>query len=243
MAAMLLAGAGIAHAQIIGTVAIVSDYNFRGISQSANDPAPQANIDWLSRRGWYLGLFASRIDLGHDLPRVEADLYGGYHRTLASGIGYEVGSIYYNYHLPAHSDFNYFELYAGGSYRWASAKVYYSPRFGGNAGTRMLGRSSSAYYFTSDATYPLPRNFSLIGHFGYSFGEYWDRERALRAARPYMDWGVGGGYLFRHVSLTLRWVDGSDLREGRNAMQNILSTRGRVILGVSTTLPWNAPDP
>jgi len=217
---------------------MVSDYNFRGISQSAQDPAPQASVDWSSHSGWYAGLFGSRIELGHDLPRIEADLYGGYRGALASGVGYELGSVYYNYHLPTHADFNYFEVYVGTSYGWAGAKLYYSPRFAGNAGAQMLGGSSSAFYFTSDATYPLPHNFSLIGHLGYSFGEYWNRERELGYARPYIDWAAGAGYFFRHFSFTLRWVDGSDLREGRAPERDILSTQGRVIVGVSTSFPW-----
>src|SRR4051794_5050783 len=101
----LAAVAGIAHAQVTVTLGTVSDYNFRGISQSAQDPAPQATVDWFSRSGWYAGLFGSRIELGRDMPRIEADLYGGYEVTLPSGVGYEVGAVYYNYHLPTHTDF------------------------------------------------------------------------------------------------------------------------------------------
>ena len=187
-----------------------------------------------------MGLFGSRINLGDHLPKLEADLYGGFRGSLESGVGYDLGAVYYNYHLPTHPDFNYVELYTGASYRWASAKLYFSPRFGGNAGADMVGGNAAAFYFTTEAAYPVSTNLTLLAHAGYSFGDYWDRERAQGFSRPYLDWYAGAGYAWRHLSLTLRWVDGGNLREARATALNILSTQGRLILGVSTTFPWTS---
>jgi len=65
-ALVLLASASIAHAQFSGTVTAVSDYDFRGITQSAQDPAIQGSIDWAAESGLYLGAWASNIDFGNE---------------------------------------------------------------------------------------------------------------------------------------------------------------------------------
>ena len=43
-AVLLLASGAVAHAEVTGTVTAVSDYDFRGISLSATDPALQGSI-------------------------------------------------------------------------------------------------------------------------------------------------------------------------------------------------------
>ena len=52
-ALVLLASASMAHAELSGTLAAVSDYNWRGITQTAGDPALQGSIDWTAEAGWY----------------------------------------------------------------------------------------------------------------------------------------------------------------------------------------------
>ena len=42
---VMLAAAGVTQAGVTGTVTAVSDYDFRGITQSAKSPALQASIE------------------------------------------------------------------------------------------------------------------------------------------------------------------------------------------------------
>ena len=80
-------------------VGVVSDYRYRGISQSRLKPALQGGIDFAHKNGFYLGTWASTIkwikDAGGDAP-VEWDIYGGY-KFEASGIAFDVGALRYQY--------------------------------------------------------------------------------------------------------------------------------------------------
>ena len=62
-------------------VGAVTDYRYRGISQSRLKPALQGGADFAHKSGFYVGTWASTIkwikDAGGDAP-AELDLYGGY---------------------------------------------------------------------------------------------------------------------------------------------------------------------
>jgi hypothetical protein len=75
---MLALGAA-AQAEVTGTVTVVSDYDFRGITQSAQDPALQGSIDYAHDSGFYIGAWASNIDFGDEFDAdVEVDVYAGF---------------------------------------------------------------------------------------------------------------------------------------------------------------------
>src|SRR6187200_2427346 len=57
----LLVAAAAANAQVSSTVTLTSDYDFRGFSQSATDPAIQASLDYAHESGWYVGAWASNV--------------------------------------------------------------------------------------------------------------------------------------------------------------------------------------
>lgn len=52
-----------ANAAVTSTWTLASDYDFRDITQSAQDPALQASVDYVHDSGWYIGGWASNIDL------------------------------------------------------------------------------------------------------------------------------------------------------------------------------------
>src|SRR5678815_1493192 len=90
----LLALGAAAHADVTGTVTVVSDYDFRGITQTAQDPALQGSIDWTGESGFYLGAWGSNVDFGDDVDvDVEVDLYGGFRG--GEDITWDVGIVYY----------------------------------------------------------------------------------------------------------------------------------------------------
>src|SRR4051812_42572251 len=80
-------------------VGAVTDYRYRGISQSRLRPALQGGVDFAHKSGFYVGTWASTIkwikDAGGD-SNVEIDLYGGY-KTTFSGVGLDVGLLRYYY--------------------------------------------------------------------------------------------------------------------------------------------------
>jgi uncharacterized protein (TIGR02001 family) len=82
-------------------IGVVSDYRFRGISQTQRDPAVQGGIDYTHDSGFYLGFWASSIRFirssGGD-GRAELDFYGGYRgKVWEDKIAYDLGVLRYQY--------------------------------------------------------------------------------------------------------------------------------------------------
>lgn len=237
----LLAVAGAAQAGVTSTWTATNDYDFRGISQTAGDPALQASLDYAADAGWYVGAWASNLKFGIpkssglDNPHLETDIYGGYTKTLDSGLVYDLGGIFYTY--PQETDFNYIEAYAGIGYApkdgiSIKGKFFYCPDFGG----KTTDGNTPAEYLTGDLAVPLPSNFSILGHVGYSFGDYWDKLKKAGTGDKYFDWSVGAGYTAGKFNLALKYIDGSDLKANDGAQ--FFSTEGRVVFTVATTFPW-----
>jgi hypothetical protein len=76
--ALLVAAAGTAHAGLTVTPAVVSDYDFRGVTQTANDPAVQVGATYAFDSGLYVGGWGSNIKFGAGDPKLELDWSAGY---------------------------------------------------------------------------------------------------------------------------------------------------------------------
>jgi uncharacterized protein (TIGR02001 family) len=146
-------------------VGVVTDYRYRGISQSRLKPALQGGADFAHSSGFYLGTWASTIkwikDGGGD-AKVEVDLYGGY-KFAAGPVGMDVGVLRYLYpssSLPVNPDTT--EIYVAGSYGPATLK--YS-----HAVTNLFGFSDSkgSGYLDLSATFDLGNGWSVVPHIGH----------------------------------------------------------------------------
>lgn len=224
----LLAAATAANAQVSSTWTLTNDYDFRGATQSAKDPAVQASIDYAHESGWYVGAWASNVDFGDLDVDYELDLYTGFSGGEEEGLGWDVGLVYYTY--PDESDFNYPEIYGKLNYGMFSGALFYSNDY--------FGSSENAFYVSGDVSVPLPQNFSILGHAGYSFGDVWDGGDGVPGSE-YIDWSVGVGYTVGNFELALKWVD-TTLDDGDFAFvkDDVFNTEGRVIFTIATTFPW-----
>lgn len=234
----MLGAAATTQADVLSTWTLAGDYDFRGITQTAQDPALQASLDYAHDSGWYVGGWASNVDFCASSASAcldadyELDLYGGFAGTFGeSGPGWDVGLVYYTYE---ESDYNYPEIYASLSKDSFKAKVSYSNDFGGDTTTG----NTPAFYIEVNATLPLPQNFSVLGHIGYSFGDYWDDLDDAGTGGEYPDYSVGVGYAAGHFNLAVKWVDGSDLKESDGTPDDVFSSEARVVLTIATTFPW-----
>ncbi len=127
-----------------GNVSLVSDYRFRGISQTYKQPAVQGGFDYSHASGLYLGTWASNVS-GNQYANgagMEWDFYGGYKWEAAKDLNLDVGLLYYyypgaHYNNAQQTKYNNTELYFGGYYKWFSAKYSYtlSDFFGTNKDT------------------------------------------------------------------------------------------------------------
>jgi uncharacterized protein (TIGR02001 family) len=72
--------------------ALVSDYRFRGISQTYGLPAIQGGFDYAHSSGFYLGTWGSSVtgNLYANGSGMEWDLYGGYKGSITDDLGYDV---------------------------------------------------------------------------------------------------------------------------------------------------------
>lgn len=159
----------------------VSDYYFRGISQTWHKPAVQGGFDVAHSSGTYAGMWFSNVsEDSYSGGGLEADYYAGYNGTFGEGVkdlGWTVGG--YGYYYPganyskslpvpgANQDFNTFEVNAGLSYKWLSAKISYdlTDWYGANSKTGFDGNTRGSYYAELNAAVPLPVwDLTLIGH-------------------------------------------------------------------------------
>lgn len=116
------------------SISFVSDYIFRGQSQTWGRPAAQFAIEADHKSGFYAGFAASNVS-DEWLPgaNLETDFFAGYRGTI-SEFGFDVGGIYYYYPganwdesqftgMNRSNSLNTFEVYASLSYKWLSVKA------------------------------------------------------------------------------------------------------------------------
>lgn len=241
LAVPMAMASGVARAEVSSTITIASDYDFRGITQNALDPAFQASLDWSGESGLYAGLWGSNINFGEDGGEgfdpvdlnVEIDLILGYAGNFTENFGYDVGATYYKYlgndDDEASVDFDYLEVYTGLSYKILSGQIWYSPDFS-NSG-------ESAWYGELNAEVPVVWDVSLVLHAGYNFGDYWKKTDEIGYDEFY-DYSVGLARSFGRFDFEVKYIDGSDLDVADGTEDDVFSSESKVYFSVSTTFPW-----
>lgn len=144
-------------------VGVVTDYRYRGISQTRLKPALQGGVDF-SAGAFYLGAWASTIQWikdGGGGADVEIDLYGGYKGELTKDLGYDIGLLTYQY--PSNGltpSANTLEVYGALTFGPVTAKYSHSTTnlFG-------FGNSKGSGYLDLSATFDIG-GFSVVPHIG-----------------------------------------------------------------------------
>lgn len=181
---------------LTANVGVVSNYIFRGISQSQHQPALQAGVDYNHSSGLYIGAWGSSIEWvdRKDFQvqknnHVELDLYGGYKGSVGD-FGYDVGAIRYFYPGRFQSDAgvtaNTTEVYVGGSWKIVSLKYNHvvSQNIFNWGGTDSNTKSEGSGYIDLTVTYPVDETLNVIGHLGrQNIKNY--------SAASYTDWKLG----------------------------------------------------
>jgi uncharacterized protein (TIGR02001 family) len=158
-------------------VGVVSDYRFRGITQTNFQPAIQGGIDFSHKSGLYLGAWASPVSWvkqfnGANKGDWELDLYGGFKFEPVKDLTVDIGFIGYMY--PGNdsgeagtpgaglvTNANTTEVYVGVTYGMFTAK--YSQATGNFLG---FLNSSGSNYFDLSANFDLGSGFTLTPHVG-----------------------------------------------------------------------------
>lgn len=210
-AASLSASAESPHS-VTANVGLVSDYAYRGWSQTDEKPALQGGVDYAHQSGLYAGVWGSNVSwLSDSDPRVsnslELDLYGGYKGKIGS-VGYDVGLLQYYYpgSYPRHFNSpNTLEGYAAASWEFLTFKYSYSF-------TDLFGAKNSdgSQYFDLSANYEVIDGLKLNAHVG---------RQKIENGTSYNDWKVGVTKSLGGFDLGLHYVDTdvdqADLADGR----------------------------
>jgi uncharacterized protein (TIGR02001 family) len=186
-------------AQISGSVTLVSDYRFRGVSLSRNGPAAQLGVVYDDPRGWYAGAFASTVEFAYPSSR-ELQTIGflGYVWRLPAGLSSEVGAEYSAF--TGAGDYSYPEVYWGIASENLSARLYYAPRY--------FARDSNALYGEVNGAKQLFDRVRLLVHAGVLRNS--SQNVYMGHAIHYIfDARVGVGVDFDQFSVQANWVGSS----------------------------------
>lgn len=182
---------------------LTSEYVFRGISQSNEEPTVQAGFDWAHpETGLYMGVWGSGVDFND--ATTEIDFYGGLNGSVDK-FTWDVGAIYY-YYPGSNEDLNYdfWELALAVGYDFEifslSASLNYSPDY--------FASSGDAWYPALYLNVPLPYGLSANA----SVAHQWIDDNAAFGTDDYTDWSLGLGYKLEGFDLGLKYQD-TDLDE------------------------------
>ena len=191
---------------VTGSAAVVSDYRFRGISQTDKRFALQGGLTVTHESGFYVSTWGSSIDdyvaAGSDQ---ELDLIAGYSRTFGAAT-VDVGVLYYYYPGSGGANTDFVEPYASikGTFGPATAKLSaaYAPKSRALSVDGGLTREDNLYV-AGDLTASVPNTpLGVSAHLGHSFGPSY-----LTIGDEYTDWSVGATYTWSHLTFGVSYVD------------------------------------
>jgi uncharacterized protein (TIGR02001 family) len=227
---------------VSGSAAVVSDYRFRGISQTDGNFAVQAGITVSHASGFYASVWGSSVDdyvTVHGTAHQEIDLIAGF-KTTSGGVTFDIGAVYYLYPgtRPGFtgdvSKSSIIEPYAAVSYGigpvTAKATFAYAPKQTSLAldqGQLGLPKQDNAY-LAGDLSTSIPNTpISLSAHLGHTWGPSW-----LGIGNEYTDWSLGASATWKSLTFGVQYVDTDGdyiTPSGKNA------SKGSVIGSVSVS--------
>jgi uncharacterized protein (TIGR02001 family) len=183
----LLAPSTWAQYDLTGSVALQSEYRYRGQTPGDSGPVPQLTLNLDTPSGWYIGGFASGVRIA-STSGYKVQAYAGYAQRLASGLTWEAGCDHIGYTQVHINDYN--ECYGGLSGERLSGRLSYAPHYAGYAARVLYGELN--------AFYPVHPRVNLIAHGGLLYNHSngtWpsipNRSRydlRLGAAIPFGNW-------------------------------------------------------
>jgi len=194
---------------LTGSAALVSDYRFRGISQSGAGfkPTPQASATLTHSSGFYASFWSSAIDdyvaSGAD---AELDLIGGYSTTVGA-VTLDGGLLYYVYPSAAKGvNTDFLEIYgsAKGTVGPVTVKggFAYDPKQKGLASGINAKNDNLYVYGELSGTVP-DTGFGVAAHIGYSAG----RSFLTANLKNYWDGNIGVTYTWKNATFGVSYVD------------------------------------
>jgi uncharacterized protein (TIGR02001 family) len=198
---------------------LTSDYVWRGVSQSQEDPALQGELAFEHESGFYGGVWGSSVDFTPDgtLPEdeddadLEVDAYIGYAFDISDTLAADVQLVRYMYPGAAEGiDYDYNELIGSLTFNeLVTATVGYT--------NDVFALDDDGFYVALSGSYGLPIwDLSLDGEIGHftvgSATEIVDDEGEFLGTEDleYLHYSLGLSMEFGPLSTSLTWSDTSD---------------------------------
>ena len=176
------------------TLAVTSDYRFRGLTLSESDPAFQASLEVGHKSGFYAGAWGSTIK--GSPADVELDLYGGW-RGSAGSVDLDIGAVAYVY--PSAADLDYIELLASAAYSLGPAEVKLGVAYAPDQTN--LG-SNDSFYAYGEVSAGIPNTpVTLTAHVGHEKGSLGG------PTGKKIDWSLGAEVVVDKFTLGLTYTD------------------------------------
>jgi len=195
LSAVLLASSVSADDAISANFTLATDYVWRGVSQTDENPAIQGGLDYSADNGFYIGTWGSNVDFG-SVENLELDVYFGWATEFDNGLGLDIGFIQYLYFDNA-GDVDFNEIYVGLSHSGFSGKVSFD-------------NDNDATYVELGYDAELANDFGLGLHVGnYSFDggfDYTDYSVSLSKSYGGLDFGLA------YTDTDIDNVDAADAR-------------------------------
>lgn len=218
-----------ASAKFSGYITLTSDYDYRGFSQTATDPAVQGGLDYAHEIGFYASAWGSTLDWGKGSDAdIEMDYIVGFSRNFGeSGIAWDIGYLAYTY--PGADEFNFGEFYGGLSTDLFSIKFSYSNDF--------AGVGESAWYVDGGFQYAWDNGWGVLAYIGYSFGNAFDRDDGMAFGFPhYWNYGAGVGYTLGQLYFEAKVV-GTDLNDPFKTEDGVFANDFRGLFSITWAFP------
>ena len=205
--------------KVSGSTALVSDYRFRGVSQSNNGFAVQGGLTLNHESGLYAGFWGSNLAGWGTFggPNLELDLFGGYKFPLGGG-ALDIGGTLYQYPGGA-AKTTFFEPYAkltgtagpvgltaGVAYAWSQTAL---GNWSNHPDSKIGDKGDNFYVWGDGAIAIAGTPVTLKTHIGYSKGNpgLGPNGTSVAPTGSYFDWLIGADFVAGPVTFGVAYVD------------------------------------
>ena len=202
---------------VTGGATLVSDYRFRGISQSDKRFAVHGTFSIAHTSGFYATVWGSSIDdYVYNGADQEVDLSAGYRKTFGNTT-VDGGVLYYYYPGSGGINSDFFEPYISVAQAFGPVTAKVTANYAPKQSALSIGAGREGnLYLAGDLSAAIPKTpVSLTAHLGHSFGPSY-----LTIGKGYADWGFGGTVTVKNITAGLSYVDTNGTfitPSGRNA--------------------------
>jgi uncharacterized protein (TIGR02001 family) len=230
LAGASIAGVGAANAEVTASVTLVSDYVFRGISQTDGGAAIQGSFDWSSDI-FYAGVWASNVNFGAteatELASMELDAYVGITPTTGP-ISWDLSLVGYFYPNGddeiAGGELDYYEGIVGASMNLTEqfsigAQFAYTPDY--------FGETGDGTYWEINGGFAINDATSISAAYGVQDIDF--------APDSYSTWNIGIEHAMHGFTLGAMYSDTEDAFDNGYALDET-SADGRFVISIGREL-------